>query len=276
MINKIKSEIPYQIDSIERTDMGLTNVNYIIEILKEKYILRFPKNDVKHLFNPKNEKKVIQAIKNQSYTLPVHYYKDGIQIVKYEPDLKTFENINKSSKIKDVANLMKKFHGSNITVDFDFDPLKQIELYKSQIKNLPIKLEEFSDVFDQIKTHRFKPVLCHNDWVDGNICFINDKTYLIDFEYAGNNDPLFDIMSFLTENDLSNVQRVNFLELMFPDGISDKDYKTLMMYRDINNILWLLWAQMMYEFRLEPIYLEIVEIKYRQLHAEYQKPLWTI
>lgn len=276
MINKIKSEIPYQIDSIEKTDMGLTNVNYIIEILKEKYILRFPKNDVRHLFNPKNEKKVIQAIKNQSYTLPVHYYKDGIQIVKYEPDLKTFENINKSSKIKDVANLMKKFHGSNIIVDFDFDPLKQIELYKSQIKNLPIKLEEFSDVFDQIKTHRFKPVLCHNDWVDGNICFINDKTYLIDFEYAGNNDPLFDIMSFLTENDLSNVQRVNFLELMFPDGISDKDYKTLMMYRDINNILWLLWAQMMYEFRLEPIYLEIVEIKYRQLHAEYQKPLWTI
>lgn len=276
MINKIKSEIPYQIDSIEKTDMGLTNVNYIIEILKEKYILRFPKNDVRHLFTPKNEKKVIQAIKNQSYTLPVHYYKDGIQIVKYEPDLKTFENINKSSKIKDVANLMKKFHGSNIIVDFDFDPLKQIELYKSQIKNLPIKLEEFSDVFDQIKTHRFKPVLCHNDWVDGNICFINDKTYLIDFEYAGNNDPLFDIMSFLTENDLSNVQRVNFLELMFPDGISDKDYKTLMMYRDINNILWLLWAQMMYEFRLEPIYLEIVEIKYRQLHAEYQKPLWTI
>ncbi len=276
MIGKIQSLIPYQIDSITKTDMGLTNANYIIEISGSKYILRFPKLDVKHLFNPKNEQQVILAIKNEDYTLPVFYYENGIQIVKYEPDLKTFENVIKTSKIKDVANLMKKFHQSNIIVDTDFEPLKQIDLYKSQIKNLPIKLEDFSVVFDQLKAHSFKPVLCHNDWVAGNICFIKNKTFLIDFEYAGNNDPLFDVMSFLTENDLTIAQRVEFLDLMFPDGISAKDYKTLMMYRDINNILWLLWAAMMYEFRLESIYQEIVDIKYKQLHKEFQQPLWSL
>ena len=35
--------------------------------------------------------------------------------------------------------------------------------------------------------------------VDGNILFTKENVYLIDYEYAADNDPLFDVMSFLSE-----------------------------------------------------------------------------
>lgn len=276
MFEKIKSKIPFKIQEIQKTNMGLTNHNYIIKIANKKYILRYPLDDIKHLFNPKNEEKVLNTIEKQDYILPVKYYHKGIQIVEYRENLQTFSQVNKDSRIKEVAKLMKNFHQSDLKVDFDFDPLKQIYLYKNNIKNLNIDLSNYKDLFEKLENHTFKPVLCHNDWVDGNICFIEDKSYLIDFEYAGNNDPLFDVMSFLTENDLSNKERSEFLAYMFEDGISNKDYETLKMYRDINNLLWYLWAIMMYEFRKENIYQEIADIKLKQLTEEYEKDLWDI
>lgn len=275
MIDKIKKALPYNISKITKTDMGLTNDNYLLEIDNDSYILRYPLKDVSSLFNSNQEAEVLEKIKGLDFTLPIKYYKDGIQLVKFEKDLKTFDDYQGDNKIKAVADLMTKFQESNLSVSFTFDPLKQIMLYKKHTKNIKINLDDYSDLFERLKNHKFIPKLCHNDWVAGNICFINNKTYLIDYEYAGNNDPLFDVMSFLTENDLSNRERVEFLAYMFKDGISEKDYQTLIMYRDINNILWYLWAEMMYEFRGEAIYAEIADIKLSQLKSEYNTKLWT-
>lgn len=274
MLEKIKKAIPYDIDKITKTNKGLTNDNYIITIDKKKYIMRYPIEDIKHLFNAKQEKQVIDKVSGQDYVLPVKYYHNGIQIVGYIDHLLTFEQISNPNRIKKVADLMKKFHNSELKVDFDFDPLAQIELYNDNIKNLKIDLNDYQELFNNLKAHSFKPVLCHNDWVAGNICFIGDKTYLIDFEYAGNNDPRFDIMSFLTENDLTKEERLEFLDLMFPNGISKKDNKALKMFRDTNNLLWYLWATMMHEFRNEDIYLSIANTKYKQLINDYKQDLW--
>lgn len=274
MYKEIVKELPFKVDKIIKTNKGLTNDNYIIEIDRESFMLRYPLKDVRHLFNPSNEEKVIESIKKVEYILPVKYYNNGIQITPFIKHLTTFNQANKKTRIKDVANLMKRFHMSNIKVDFYFDPLKQIQLYKDNIKNKDIDLNQYKKVLDKLRKHTFKAVLCHNDWVEGNICFIKNKAYLIDFEYAGNNDPLFDVMSFLTENDLTNWERKEFLNEMFENGINKKDYETLKMYRDINNLLWYLWALMMYEFRSENIYMNIAKVKLNQLNNEYLQDLW--
>lgn len=264
--------IPYQIKSIKNINKGLTNENFLIEIDNKKYMLRYPKADTKALFNRKHEKEIIKQLKNQPYTLDILYYEDGLQIVKYEKSLLNFDEYQHFDKIKKVANLMKQFHNSKIKVDFNFEPLKQINLYKQYVKNSEIDLSQYQTLFNKLKNHDFQPILCHNDWVAGNICFIDNQTYLIDFEYAGNNDPYFDIMSFITENDLTDKQKSEFLNYMF-DNINEQTEEILMMYRDINNILWYYWALMMYELRKETIYLEISKIKLKQFKLEYNQRL---
>ena len=39
------------------------------------------------------------------------------------------------------------------------------------------------------------PVPCHNDLTTGNVLFTDDRAWLLDFEFAGMNDPFFDLGS---------------------------------------------------------------------------------
>lgn len=274
MEKTIIENLPFKIDKIKKTNKGLTNNNYLVAIDDKKYMLRYPLADVKHLFNPENEEKVIKKLKDKDFVLPVKYYKNGIQLTPYFDNLTTFDQANKDTRIKAVAKLMKKFHNLNIKTDFDFDPVKQIYIYKDNIKNIDFDLKPYQKLLDKARNHKFEPVLCHNDWVEGNICFVDNKTYLIDYEYAGNNDPLFDVMSFLTENDLTKQEKTSFLNEMFPQAIDSKTYDKLKMYRDLNNLLWYLWALMMHEFRNDSIYKKIAKIKLNQLTNDYEKDLW--
>lgn len=269
----MKLDIPFNYTDLKQVDIGLTNHNYLIKIDDKQYIVRVPRSDLSHLFNRNQEQEVLRKLEGQTFTLDPLYYNDGIQIVRYQDSLINFDQYQNPDKIERVAALMKSFHNSNVKVDFDFDPIKQIDAYLKYSDDLDIDIEDYRFVIDRLKEHKFTPTLCHNDWVEGNICYLNEKTYLIDFEYAGNNDKRFDIMSFITENDLTNNEKKDFIELMYPDGLDAIEEQLLCMYRDINNLLWYLWAKMMYTVRKESVYKDISKIKLKQLTEEYRKPL---
>ncbi|NLY62772.1 MAG: phosphotransferase family protein [Erysipelothrix sp.] len=267
----MKINIPYKYKFIKDLELGLTNKNYLLEIDAKKYICRLPLNDL-DIFNRNNEKKIIQALRDSNFTIPVSYYDNGIQLSPYLNNLVNYADYNDDQKIFKVAELMKKLHQTKVDDIQAFNPIEMIYKYASLIEDLEIDLNDFTYLFEAYSKHTYVPSLCHNDWVDGNICFIADQAYLIDFEYAGLNDPLFDIMSFITENDLSSKVRRDFLLAM----LDEPDAKTLLaleMYRDINNLLWYLWADMMFKKRHESIYNKIKAIKYQQLYSEMKKPL---
>ncbi len=265
--------IPFKYSNARKINLGLTNDNYLIDIDKVNYIVRIPKSDTKDLFNRSNEQLVLNLLKDKDFVINPIYYKDGIQVVAYDENLENFDEYNEVDKIKKVANLMNKLHSLEIKVKHHFNPLEMIDKYMKYTKNIEIKLDDYKSLFDKLKKHEFEPTLCHNDWVSGNICFKDDNTYLIDYEYSGLNDRYFDIMSFITENDLSDDQIKEFLSYIFPKGISEEEQDILMMYRDINNILWYLWANMMYTLRGEEIYLTISKIKLAQIKTEYNQKL---
>lgn len=263
--------IPYEYEFIKKLQVGLTNNNYLIKINNDEYIVRVPRNDL-NIFDRNNEKIILSKLQHTTYTLPVMYYEDGIQISKFVPNLVNYQQYNKRNKLESVAFLMKSLHAEKINITNTFNPIKQIKLYYD-LCDTTLKLSDYDWLFEQYQNHTFTPVLCHNDWVDGNICFIDEKPYLIDFEYAGLNDPLFDIMSFITENDMSNQHKKTFTHLMLGKDIDSETLKTLEMYRDLNNLIWYLWAVMMYDARKETIYKSIADNKLNELIEQSKKPL---
>lgn len=263
-------EIPYKYSNIKKYNKGLTNDNYLLDIDHTRYMLRYPKNDTMHLFNRDQEKQILKHLENKSFTFPLFYYDNGVQLIKYYDDLVNFEDYTQNDKIEKVSQLMKLLHQEQVDPSLAFNPLDQIYKYYANIENKPFNLDEYQELFDTYNKHSFTPVLCHNDWVEGNICYLNESVYLIDFEYAGMNDPLFDIMSFVTENNLSNEEISEFVNLMFDEKVNEEKLKTLAMYRDINNLLWALWALMMYEFRNEEIYNQIYKDKRKALDNSYK------
>ena len=57
---------------------------------------------------------------------------------------------------------------------------------------------------------KYPLVYAHNDLVKGNLLFKDEQLIVLDFEYAGLNISLFDIASFISENNLSNDEKEYF------------------------------------------------------------------
>lgn len=243
-------------------ETGLTNDNYIVKLDNETIVLRVPREENKHLFDYSHEAKVLKLIEPLSLDTPLIYYnKDtGIKCNAFIENAQTFE----PKYIKRAAKLIRTLHDASIISGKTFNIKEKLFLYHDNIKHPIYDVSVGFNYFDSIEATNL--VLCHNDLVEGNLLFTESKDYLIDYEYAADNDPYFDIMSFLTENDIvdANLRNVFYIEYfgMMP---SDAQLSKLKHYEVIHHTLWCTWAMSMYETFSEPIYKEIADLKYKRL-----------
>ena len=263
--------------NITITDLkkGLTNKNYLLKTEKESYVLRVPQADSIQIVNRHNETLALQAIQDSNIDVETIYYDEssGYKVTVYLPDALTYQESNDPYKIEKTAQLMKQFHSLNKTIDIDFEPIALLKKYQSHIQSPLYDLSGYTHVVEEIQQLNNPKILCHNDWVDGNILFTDTRTYLIDYEYAGNNDPLFDVMSFISENQIDDpVLRERFYAVYF-DEINDSIRTQLESWENFHNYLWCHWAMMMWESRHEEVYRNIAKDKYSALSkkCKYRK-----
>lgn len=269
MLEKIIKEVFNCEDyEVKDYDKGLSNHNYLLTINGEKYIVRIPMEASNHLFNRANEAEV--GKKCQDLDLETIYFNTdtGIKITKFNEDVKDFEesDLNDEEKVIRVAKLLKKLH-TKPKADIDFNPIDKLITYRNHIKNPIIDLSKYDLIISKVNKLEFETVLCHNDVVSGNVLFSDSKDYLIDYEYAANNDPLFDVMSFLSENNITDLYlRARFYDVYF-DEFTKETYSQLTLWEAFHNILWCNWAMMMYENTNDDIYKKIANDKYEALKA---------
>lgn len=256
--------------TIQKLNKGLTNDNYLITVGNQRFVIRIPKNDAAQIVNFAHEAKALKLVKAADLDVDTLYYdqKTGIKITRYVDDLKTFDEYQGSDKIQRTALLMKRLHGLKQTIGYAFDPVARCLQYARHVSHPLIDEHRAQAIIEAIEELTYEPTLCHNDWVSGNICFTQHKDVLIDYEYAGDNDPLFDVMSFITENDLSPKDRQDFYNAYFGHPLSVIEKHRLDLYEDFHNLLWCTWAEMMYESRQDPVYQQIARGKLSQFNHE--------
>uniref|UniRef100_UPI002627A0EB phosphotransferase family protein n=1 Tax=Clostridium sp. TaxID=1506 RepID=UPI002627A0EB len=84
---------------------------------------------------------------------------------------------------------------------------------------------------------------CHNDTVAENFIKSGDeKMYLIDWEYGGMNDPMWDLAGYCLENGLSEDEEELFLNIYF-GGKAEESYKKRILINKIyQDFLWSTWT----------------------------------
>lgn len=253
--------------SIERYPKGLTNQNWLCHCIQGDFMVRWPHEDAHQIVHREHEAKAMELIHTLGLDVDTLYYdvQTGIKVTRFVADLKTFDEYEGDDKIERTAVLMKRLHRLNKTIGHTFDPIARYHQYASHVKTLPIDPMIAQQVIQTLEHFTPRLTLCHNDWVPGNIGFSPTRDYLIDYEYAGDNDPFFDVMSFITENDLSDAQKANFMLTYFEGSWTDEEKKRLYAYGDFHNLLWATWAQMMVESRHELVYQEIRDLKVQAL-----------
>lgn len=270
---KLKDKIESLIGPLvkfERYEKGLTNHNYYAQTADQKFIVRVPRTDNEQVVNRTHETAALNVIKELDLDVPNLYYDEasGIKITRFIPDCQEYEECLSENKIEQVGSLLRSFHQADLKTPYSFDPYERYLQYRSHVNDQIYDLSSYEHVMMDIANRNTHHVLCHNDLVSGNLLFSKERLYLIDYEYAAMNDPLFDVISFLSENQIFDKHlRKRFYQAYFGKQPDERLRIQLQEWEIFEDVLWCTWAMMMAESRNEQVYLDIAEDKYKALMA---------
>lgn len=248
--------------TLEKTDKGISNQNFLLILANEKYMVRVPKKNHDSLgLEHTHEKEIIEKVKDLDVPTLIFDASNGIKITKFIENTRTFDECTDKNRFERCAKLMKKLHKKEAPL-FIFNPFGKIEFYKSQIQNPIVSFPNEESFLNALKKEYNPNTLCHNDFVQGNILYTDTKDYLIDYEYAAKNDYRFDIASFFSENNIHYIdQRDQFYQAYFDGDIDPMIDVQVQAFERMEDILWGYWANMLYEQRQEQVYFDIAKEK---------------
>lgn len=190
---------------------------------------------------------------NISVPLVDYNLKTGEKTTTFIPETVFLASPSQLNQIILVAKVIAKLHQLPIQGLKPFDFLKRINYYK-QYLNIKITTSEEALVYRKIADldEKYPPVFSHNDLVKGNLLFLNNRVYLIDFEYASLNSPLFDLASFLSENNLNSSEEI--ATLLSNYTLNDFPLEEIETYRLALDYLWMYWALARFKLTKNPVF----------------------
>lgn len=199
----IKSVLSNEAKIISPLVGGMMNESYIVSSKNKKYVLYVSTSQANEMVNRKVEKEHIDLVYSLSITSKNIYFDTdkGIKINEYIEG-SSLDKINEYD-LKNVADLLHILHNSPILSKEDYNPFLRFEGYE---KESSLYVKEHSPIYKTIRDelmnnkdflNKQKKVLSHNDAQKSNIVkSIENKYYLIDFEFMGNNDEIYDVATF--------------------------------------------------------------------------------
>ena len=149
---------------------------------------------------------------------------------------------------------LRAFHESNLTVNHEFDIFGQLEFYEMLWGKIPSAYKDYektkSDVLSlksYIEEHVDRRTLTHIDAVPDNFLFVNhngkEEIRLIDWEYAGMQDPHVDIAMFCIYSLYDKQQVDHLIELYFSEGCKVETRIKIYCYIAVCGLLWSNWCE---------------------------------
>ena len=134
---------------------------------------------------------------------------NGISIVEWI-DGRTFEpgDLDDSGQLARIAATARQLHaGPRFVNDFDMFAiqLQYLAIVQAHHFRLPEHYLEFMPLTERMRAVLGRPattVPCHNDLLAANIMDDGNRIWFIDYEYAGNNDPCFELGNIWSESNL--------------------------------------------------------------------------
>jgi thiamine kinase-like enzyme len=128
-----------------------------------------------------------------------------------------------------------------------FCPFRTIRTYAHTAAELGACLPEGIDELlddSRLLAHRigpFRPALCHNDLLPANMIWDEAQIWLIDWEYAGMGNPLFDLASVSAGAGFSGEQDLALLEC-YRGELDSRDIEELRIFKTASLLREALWA----------------------------------
>jgi thiamine kinase-like enzyme len=219
---------------------GLTNRTWLVEQGDRKAVLKIDAALRVEPYNSRPAEASIQSIAaGHGLANAVLYVDDFTLLTEYvegtvwEPDC-----LERDRNIELVAEALRRLHSLPLS-GRSFDSLIAAKRYVADIVNADVALVEHCG--QVIETMRLPHNLCccHNDLVAANIITTPGLMFL-DWEYACDNDPFFDLATIVEHHELSEDIAARLLDVYF-DGDGQRWWPKLREQRDLYLALYWLW-----------------------------------
>lgn len=234
---------------------GMTNKNYKVTINNEHFVLRVPGNGTEEMISRSNEMENALYAHEVGVDAELIYFneKTGIKVSRFIENAETLspDSARRHANMKLTTSILRKLHSSTKPMSTRFDIYNEIEKYHNLVvkygamhyEDYEYTRERVYALQDILMTLDVKLTPCHNDLVAENLIKSGeDKMYLIDWEYAGMNDPMWDLAAHILECDFNEEDEARFLNLYFNGEPDEKYIKRVLINKIFQDFLWSIWT----------------------------------
>ena len=256
LLEKVNRNADYE--KIERLG-GMTNHSYKVTLKGgEELLVRIPGEGTEEMINRLDERKSTELACALGIDSELLYFgDDGTKVMKFirNPQPMDESVMRRKENLTQAAEIFHRLHYSGVDTGVKFEVFEMASLYERIIRDGGVSFypdyEEIKNTVMEIKMEVDKNgsaqrVPCHNDCLVGNwVLDENGKLYLIDWEYGGMNEAMWDLSCLSIEANYGTKEDDELLEAYYSvdgrtAGLEEKRrFIAAKMYVDF---LWTLWG----------------------------------
>jgi thiamine kinase-like enzyme len=233
---------------------GLTNRNFRIDSPLGRHVLRIPGAGTSEYINRKNEAHAARAAAKVGVNAEVVHFDEasGVMLCRFIDGGRTMnvERFKDLGSVKRSAVALKQVHDRAAPFLNRFELFQMIDEYLDILAKKDALLPDgYHDVKREAEAVRaalsvralpIKP--CHCDPLAENFLDTGKQVYVIDWEYAGNNDPMWDLGDVSVEAAFNPDQDEALLEAYFNGKAPNAERGRMVLYKAMCDLLWTLWG----------------------------------
>ena len=234
---------------------GLTNLVFRADHAGEQYVLRIPGKGTEEYINRANEAQAARAAAKAGVSPDVVYVDagTGVMVTRLVDGAVTMS----PEKFKSIAGaparagqVLRKLHTSGAIFDFRFELFAMIDDYLKILGGKDVNLPDgYHDVVREAEAVRSalnaRPLpiaACHCDPLCENFLDARRRMWIVDWEYSGMNDPMWDLGDLSVEGHFNEAQDEAMIHAYFGGEPSDSERGRIVIYKAMCDLLWTLWG----------------------------------
>ncbi|MEO1995042.1 MAG: choline/ethanolamine kinase family protein [Planctomycetaceae bacterium] len=239
-----------QVLSIEPLNGGITNRNFLVREPSRQRVVRML-SDGSCLGIDRRNERACQSAACQAGVSPALVHADAeILVTEFVVgEVLQSDALHRGTSRQRMADLLQQLHASGRVIAGQllyFCPFQTIRMYVDTARQLGAVLPSDIDTLVQNvqqladRMQPFQPTLCHNDLLPANVVDDGKRLWLIDWEYAGIGNPLFDVAGVAANFQLTREETEDLLRCYLgrSPGTAGQDVRILLAASLLREALW--------------------------------------
>ena len=230
---------------------GLTNLVFHVS----DYCLRIPGKGTEEYINRAHEAVAAREAAKAGVSPEVLYFdaRDGVMVTRFIAGAQTMSpatfKLNAGAAGR-AGEAFRRLHTSGAVFPFRFELFSMIDDYLKVLSTKDVALpsgyhdvvREAEDIRSALAAHPLPNVACHCDPLCENFLDTGERMWIVDWEYAGMNDPMWDLGDLSVEGRFAEAQEEEMIRAYFGGEAQPAERGRIVIYKAMCDLLWTLWG----------------------------------